>query len=158
VALAKHYEEICERRAANGAWIVFDYQYPVVVHPSECVLSRLNLSFEEKRAVRAFARKANAMCSDQLSREKAFLYQINKPRTEAIFLGYLPKITAANIARTIPPGCILDLDNAFGGALLHEDYLFVSGLRFVRTLRRCEGDVRKAKLVENLISEGAYRL
>lgn len=126
MALAKHHEEIIERRSRNGALIVYEYQHSSGDRRAAEPRSPLDLSPEKWAEVRAFVHEINERCKQRYATEMTLLYKLNKERTIATGIGFMTKGEASEIADGVLSCEILDLDNVYGGIMVRADYLFIS--------------------------------
>jgi|GraSoiStandDraft_50_1057286.scaffolds.fasta_scaffold436138_2 hypothetical protein len=128
MALAKHFEEITERRAANKAAIIFEYQHP----------------------------QANSKRGERLSREMVLALKVpNPPRLKLTVLSRVGFLTKRKAAETlgVPSFNLLNLDDVHGGMLVTADHLFISEAKVADGLTRYEPGI----VVSRLIKERAQR-
>jgi hypothetical protein len=123
MALAKHFEEITERRVANKAAIIFEYQHP----------------------------QANTKRGERLSREMVLALKVpNPPRLKVTVLsrvGFLTKQEAAEILGA-PSFKLLNLDDLHGGMLVTDHHLFISEAKVADGLTRYEPGIVVSRLIE----------
>jgi hypothetical protein len=134
MALAKLAEDIAIRNAENGARVVYPSQYPPTHRPAP---DPFHFTPEAIEAIRKFVREANARCEARLSREMVLVYEHNAAKTEASSVGFMTKGEAAKIAGGTPIAAricesyLLDIDDLYGGMLIHAGYLFVSDRKLI---------------------------
>jgi len=81
---------------------------------------------EKLIAMRRWVQRVNKECTERLAREMTVMYTLNEPRDRVLAAQYLTKHDAAEAARTVAPGDLLDLDCVYGGVMVRGIYIFVS--------------------------------
>lgn len=150
MALAKHYEEIIERRARNGARVIFEYQHSSKPFSGGDTTGAPSPAVSRIIALRAWMRRVTKECNERLAREMTAVYKLTKldgHRVEASPVGYMTKGEAAKLVRRVVPGELLDLDN-YGGMFVRADHLFISEGRFMEGIERYGDDVLEGLLRE----------
>lgn len=156
MALAKHQEEIIERRGRNGARIVYEYQYPHGNADDTRSANPFGYTPEKMAELRAFVRKVTQECEERLSKEMTLVYKLNDERTCAFPLGYMTKGEAAGKAPVVLGGELLDLDNMYGGLLVRHGYIFVSDAKLEHGLRRYPRESLLSGLIDEKLAAVAY--
>jgi len=153
MALAKHHEEIAEKRSNNGARIIYDYQLPQGYRRDEepTASSLFSIPPEELKAARAFLKRINDECQQRLANEKAMVFRLNKERTRMWFVGYMTKGEASKISYEAFD--ILDLDNVYGGMYVRADHLFVSENRLIEGVNTYGWNDDPFELINKLLQE-----
>lgn len=95
----------------------------------------MGLSPENWAAVKAVVQEINQRSRRRYAEERALLYRLSQERTSATNLGYMTKGEAANIARGVVTGEILDSDDLYGGVMVRAGYLFISEVKLEAGLR-----------------------
>ncbi len=131
MALAKHHEEIGERRRENNARIIDEFDYPRATSQSA---EWAAIPHGEVIRLRLWVQRVNRECEERLSREMLVVYKLNKQRTILTPLGYMPKAEAVKTARWVAGGELLDLDDLYGGIFIRADHLFISETKFLQGL------------------------
>jgi hypothetical protein len=134
MALAKHAEEIAERRARNNARVIFEYQYP---HGNALPAAKAAPSVQPDEkiiALREWVHRAIRESNERLAREMVALYRLDEQHSELVPVGYMTKGEAAKVARRVVPGELLDLDTYYGGMFVRAGYLFVSEATLLRAI------------------------
>jgi hypothetical protein len=152
--------DIIERRAQNGARVVFeDYTYFAAndskLSPKGEELAETAEEFGMTRekfiALRQWVQEISKSSRERLAREMTVMYTLNEPRDRVLSVEYLTKQDAAANARTVVPGELLDLDDVYGGVMVRGTYIFVSEKAVEDGLQRYAPD----DLLNGLIHERA---
>jgi hypothetical protein len=162
MALAKHHEEIFERRCANGARILSEYQHPQGRYrPPEKCLERPIRAFPTRddmiaacETIRQVFQKNKQKYQQRLAQETTFLLKFNADGIGLSESRYLTKGEAAELSGA-PWGHILDLENIYGGLLLRGSYLFISEETVSDGLRRYGSDFTLSLLIDDIARERA---
>jgi hypothetical protein len=121
MALAKHREEIFERRCANGARILFEYQHPQKRYQRpEKLLERPVRAFPTREetiaaceTIRQVFQQNEQKYQRRLAQETTFLFKFDADGIGLSESRYLTKGEAAELSGA-PWGHILDLENTGG--------------------------------------------
>ncbi len=143
MALAKHGEEISERRTANGAAIIYEYQHPQAngrrrkTDMAEKSANPYLLSPEELKEAREAIRRINQKCEERMASEMTLLckWEEHDKGVVVTALGFMTKSEAAKITGWLASAQILSLDT-YGGFIVSCGYLFISERRVAEGLRK----------------------
>jgi hypothetical protein len=159
MALAKHHEEIIERRCENGARTLFEYQHPQVrQHPNAGRPIRQFPTRDEMigawETFRQVFQKNKQKYHRRLAQETTFLFKFNAGGIGLSESKYLTKGEAIKLTG-VPWGQILDLESIYGGLLLHGSYLFIAEAKVTDALRRYGSDFTLSTLIDDIAEERA---
>lgn len=152
--------DIIERRVQDGARVVFENS-PFFT-PSDPGLSpkgeelvetaeEFGMTREKFIAFRRWMQRVTEECTERLAREMTLMCTLNEPRDRVLAAKYLTKHDAAEAARTVVPGELLDLDDVYGGVMVRGTYIFVSEKAIEDGLQRYTPE----DLLDGLIHERA---
>ncbi len=154
---ASHYDDILERRIENGAEILAGEHILYAIDddrlsPKGEELAEAAQAFGTTRTkmfeLRQLVAHINETCKERLSKEMTLVYTFNEPRDRVVAKGYMAKGEAAEMAGTVLPGDLLDLD-MYGGLLVRGRFVFISDKALARGLKAYGADA----LLNGLIKE-----
>lgn len=153
-------DDIIERRAENGARVIFEtfgsfFSNDPRLSPRGEELAEtaeeLGMTREKLFYLRAWVQKVTRRSKERLAREMTVMYTLNEPRDRILAAKYLTKQEAAELAPTVVPGELLDLDEMYGGVMVRGRHIFVSEDAIADGLTRYEPE----ELLNGLIHERA---
>ncbi|MDA9426251.1 hypothetical protein [Bradyrhizobium sp. CCBAU 53380] len=154
---ASYYDDILERRIENGAKILAGEHILYAIEDARLSqkgeeLAEAAHAFGTTRAkmfaLRKLVGQISQTCEERLAREMTLVYTLNELRDRVVAAGYMTKAEAAEMAGTVVPGELLDID-LYGGLLVRGRFVFLSEKELARGL-----EVYEAKaLLNGLIKE-----
>jgi hypothetical protein len=144
MGLASLQADIVDRRSQNGARLIFEDQYPHGHSKPNlqgdstltAAAEALGMTPAKLIALRKWVTRVTKECNERLSREMTLVYTLNEQRTRVLAVKYMPKGEAAEMAKVVPGGELLDLDHLYGGMLVRCGYVFVSEALLREGLRK----------------------
>jgi hypothetical protein len=152
--------DIIERRVQDGARAIFENYTFYAANDSRLspkgeelaeTAEEFGMTREKLIAMRRWVQQVTKECNERLAREMTVMYTLNEPRDRVLAAQYLTKHDAAETARTVVPGDLLDLDDIYDGVLVRSTYIFVSEKAIEDGLERYEPE----DLLNGLIHERA---
>ena len=135
MGLPSYLDYITERRAENGARVIFENYTYLAANGSRLsprgeelaeIAEEFGMTREKLISLRQLVQQINKECNERLASEKTLMYTLNEARDRILGIQYLTKHDAAEAARAVVPGDLLDLDDVYGGVMVRGAFIFVS--------------------------------
>jgi hypothetical protein len=162
MALTSLLADIIERRCADGARVISEYQpslrgrWPVDPRPKgERPMQQSPTKEEWMRAwgiILQVVQKHEQRYQLRLAEEMTFFFKFNADRTELSDGKYLTKGEASQLTGA-PWGQILDLEQMFGGVLVWGSYLFIAEAKVMDAFRRYGSDLTLSHMINDIAEE-----